>query len=76
MMCAPGPSTSNRAPGIACAITSTTSGGVRPFDDHWWGEGEVKVYFDGETEPTICGTGTEDYLGSVEAFIDRALALR
>ena len=31
----------------------------------WWGEGEVKVYLDGdETLPTLCGTGTEDYGGS------------
>ncbi len=30
----------------------------------WWGEGEVKVYLDGDTEyPTLCGTGTEDYIG-------------
>lgn len=27
----------------------------------WWGEGEIKFYLDGETWPTICGTGTEDY---------------
>lgn len=27
----------------------------------WWGEGEVKFYLDGEENPTICGTGTEDY---------------
>ncbi len=28
----------------------------------WWGEGEIKFYFDGDGEwPTICGTGTEDY---------------
>lgn len=28
----------------------------------WWGEGEVKIYLDGDTtHPTICGTGTEDY---------------
>ena len=32
--------------------------------EHWWGEGEVKMYFDGEQWPTICGTGTEDYLDS------------
>lgn len=39
--------------------------GVRFFDPHWWGEGEVKVYFEGDDEyPTICGTGTEDYYGS------------
>jgi hypothetical protein len=31
----------------------------------WWGEGEVKVYLDGDTEyPTLVGTGTEDYIGS------------
>jgi hypothetical protein len=31
----------------------------------WWGEGEVKMYLDGDTKyPTINGTGSEDYLGS------------
>lgn len=31
----------------------------------WWGEGEVKVYLDGDRDtPTLCGTGAEDYLGS------------
>jgi hypothetical protein len=30
----------------------------------WWGEGEVKVYMDGDTDfPTLCGTGSEDYVG-------------
>jgi hypothetical protein len=30
----------------------------------WWGEGEIKVYMDGDTQfPTICGTGSEDYVG-------------
>jgi hypothetical protein len=30
----------------------------------WWGEGEVKVYMDGDTKfPTIAGTGSEDYVG-------------
>lgn len=37
------------------------------YDDRripgWWGEGEIKMYFDGETAPTICGTGFEDYIG-------------
>jgi len=31
----------------------------------WWGEGEVKAYLDGDTaNPTLCGTGTEDYIGT------------
>jgi hypothetical protein len=31
----------------------------------WWGEGEVKMYIDGDSHlPTIAGTGTEDYIGT------------
>lgn len=31
----------------------------------WFGEGEVKVYLDGDrARPTLAGTGTEDYIGS------------
>jgi hypothetical protein len=31
----------------------------------WWGEGEVKVYLDGDREfPTLSGTGAEDYIGT------------
>ncbi|MEP7324173.1 MAG: glycoside hydrolase family 172 protein [Saprospiraceae bacterium] len=31
----------------------------------WWGEGEVKMYLDGDTDlPTIVGTGTEDYIST------------
>lgn len=33
----------------------------RVHDTGWWGEGEIKFHLDGETDPTICGTGTEDY---------------
>jgi hypothetical protein len=41
---------------IGCVI------GVRSLGPHWWGEGEMKFYMDGDTDfPTICGTGTEDY---------------
>ncbi|MCH2661068.1 DUF2961 domain-containing protein [bacterium] len=33
------------------------------LSDGWFGEGEIKFYIDGDAEfPTICGTGTEDYL--------------
>jgi len=38
--------------------------GIRTLEGNWWGEGEVKVYRDGDTDfPTICGTGSEDYVG-------------
>lgn len=31
----------------------------------WWGEGEVKIFLDGDKEyPTLAGTGTEDYIGT------------
>ena len=38
--------------------------GIRSLNtDYWWGEGEFKVYLDGDTDfPTICGTGSEDYV--------------
>jgi len=40
--------------------------GVRVIDPGaWYGEGEVKIYRDGDAaHPTICGTGLEDYVGS------------
>lgn len=51
-----------RGPGrfLGCAV------GVRVLDaGFWYGEGEVKVYRDGDREhPTICGTGLEDYVGT------------
>jgi hypothetical protein len=35
------------------------------YEKSWWGEGEVKMFMDGDTDyPTIAGTGTEDYIGS------------
>jgi hypothetical protein len=51
-----------RGPGrfLGCVV------GVRPIDGgNWYGEGEVKIYLDGDRDlPTICGTGLEDYVGS------------
>jgi len=29
----------------------------------WWGEGDEKIYIDGESFPSHIGTGTEDYFG-------------
>jgi hypothetical protein len=38
--------------------------GVRPSQPQWWGEGEIKVFLDGDSDfPTLCGTGSEDYVG-------------
>ena len=35
----------------------------------WWGEGEIKMFLDGDKKnPTICGTGTEDYFGGAWGF--------
>lgn len=30
---------------------------------NWWGEGDEKIYVDGEVFPSTFGTGTEDYYG-------------
>jgi len=38
---------------------------THPDNTGWWGEGEVKMYIDGDKDlPTIIGTGTEDYIGT------------
>ena len=31
--------------------------------DEWWGEGDEKLFVDGEAFPSIFGTGTEDFFG-------------
>lgn len=39
--------------------------GDSTYKGTWFGEGEVKVYLDGDKEnPTLVGTGTEDYIGT------------
>jgi Protein of unknown function (DUF2961) len=46
--------------GITVGLNTDSS-----YGKSWWGEGEVKMYVDGDTQyPTIAGTGSEDYLGS------------
>lgn len=34
---------------------------VRCREPGWWGEGDDRFYIDGETEPRLRGTGSEDY---------------
>lgn len=35
------------------------------YASSWGGEGEVKIYIDDDDQhPTLCGTGTEDYVGT------------
>ena len=46
--------------GVAFAIDN-------PVKD-WWGEGDEKIYVDGETFPSHFGTGTEDYYGYAWCF--------
>ncbi|HKG21724.1 MAG TPA: glycoside hydrolase family 172 protein, partial [Blastocatellia bacterium] len=37
----------------------------KTYHSTWWGEGEVKIYLDGDRDfPTLSGTGTEDYVGT------------
>ncbi|MCB9594034.1 MAG: DUF2961 domain-containing protein [Sandaracinaceae bacterium] len=43
---------------------------VNPINE-WWGEGDEKIYVDGDAAPTWFGTGTEDYFGY--AYTDLAL---
>ncbi len=34
-----------------------------PMELFWWGEGDEKIWVDGDDFPSIFGTGTEDYFG-------------
>ncbi len=55
------PQVAGRGRFLGCNIGVRLHPGCLNF---WWGEGEVKVYLDGDKEwPTLCGTGTEDYIG-------------
>lgn len=46
--------------GISVGLNTDTS-----YSKSWWGEGEVKMYLDGDSKyPTLNGTGAEDYIGS------------
>ncbi len=42
--------------------------------DDWWGEGDDMFFIDGETTPSINGTGSEDYFLGAWDFGDRPFA--
>lgn len=55
------PSVEGRGRYLGCNIAVRTN--KKTYGASWWGEGEVKVFLDGDDEfPTLCGTGTEDYI--------------
>jgi len=45
--------------GVFAGVSFTIDNPVKD----WWGEGDEKIYVDGETFPSHFGTGTEDYYG-------------
>jgi hypothetical protein len=42
--------------------------------DGWWGEGDDMFFIDGETKPSINGTGSEDYFLGAYDFGDQAFS--
>jgi hypothetical protein len=57
---------------LGASVTVLTNPAYR---DAWWGEGEVKIYLDGDRgQASLVGTGTEDYIGTAwgqGAYINR-----
>lgn len=48
---------------LGCSLGAVAD--TKTYGTSWWGEGEVKMFIDGDTEhPTLCGTGTEDYIAT------------
>jgi hypothetical protein len=41
---------------------------IEQKDDSWWGEGDVRMYVDGEKSPSIAGTGSEDDFGGAWCY--------
>ena len=46
---------------LGCNIGVMTD---KKYGKAWWGEGEVKIWLGNDKNPTMCGTGTEDYIGT------------
>ena len=43
------------------------------FDGYWWGEGDERMFVDGEKEPSWYGTGGEDIIGYASAIPSGAI---
>ena len=48
---------------VGDTLTLFNAGGPGKTVQQWWGEGDEKIYVDGEGFPSNIGTGTEDYYG-------------
>jgi hypothetical protein len=53
------------------ALVGTVLSVENPPGTMWWGEGDEKIYVDGEDFPSWFGTGTEDYFGYAWSTLDR-----
>ncbi|HEX8216141.1 MAG TPA: glycoside hydrolase family 172 protein, partial [Allosphingosinicella sp.] len=66
------PRISGRGRFLGASVTVLTNPVYR---DAWWGEGEVKIFLDGDRDhATLVGTGAEDYIGTAwgqGAYINR-----
>lgn len=46
--------------------------GVYALSRAWWGEGDEFFFIDGEAEPSLRGTGTEDYFNDAWGFVQQS----
>lgn len=57
------PKVKGRGRFLGCSIGVIAD--TKTYGRSWWGEGEVKMYIDGDDQyPTLSGTGTEDYIAT------------
>lgn len=52
-----------RLVGDSLSIFNDAQSDIPRSYENWWGEGDEKIYVDGEVFPSHFGTGTEDYYG-------------